>query len=256
MEVWLYICVFILGAIIGSFNNVLIIRGAERRAVTGRSACMQCNTVLQWFELIPIVSFFVQRGTCRSCRSQIAVQYPLIEFMTGAVFFIAVYVFGFTVTAAMMVFLSELLLIIAVYDALHMEIPNMWNYIWVGASVVFGVVTKGVLFSFIGLCIPLLFFLLWYVSEGRALGFGDVIFAIGMGASLGLLPGLVAVWIASTIGACYGGFLLFRARAKKHAHVTLKTQVPFGPFLAIGTYAALLMGPSLFVFLESLLYIV
>lgn len=253
MDAVLYVSLFVLGTIIGSFNNVLVIRGAAGRAITGRSACMQCKKTLQWYELIPIISFLILRGKCHACKSVISSQYPVVELLTGIAFLLSVYMYGFTVTGAFLVLLSEMLLLIGVYDAQMMEIPDTWNYVWVMLAIIFGVVTHGVAFVTLGLVIPALFFLLWHFSKGRALGFGDVIFAIGMGASLGLLPGLVAVWIASTLGALYGGWLLMKARLKKHAHITLKTQVPFGPFLALGTFCVLMMQPIIFSAIDSLL---
>ena len=79
------VLVFILGTIIGSFLNVLILRYGKKD-ITGRSACPFCGKTLQWYELIPILSFIIQRGKCRLCESKISWQYPLVEFATGSIF--------------------------------------------------------------------------------------------------------------------------------------------------------------------------
>src|SRR6185369_2783346 len=81
----LVVC-FIFGTIVGSFLNVLALRFNTGMGIRGRSKCMSCSKTLTWVELIPIVSFALQRGACRSCRTKISWQYPLVEFLAGALF--------------------------------------------------------------------------------------------------------------------------------------------------------------------------
>ena len=103
MEIFLIISIFVLGAIIGSFLNVTIYRHNTGRGFGGRSACMSCAKVLRPRELIPILSFLIQKGRCSNCKSRISVIYPLVEFLTGLVF-VSVYLvqvkfFGFQISS-------------------------------------------------------------------------------------------------------------------------------------------------------------
>src|SRR3990167_9306340 len=90
MFLLLTIIFFIFGTIIGSFLNVVIFRMNTQKyffgSFGGRSACMSCQNKLKWYELIPLFSFFTLKGRCRTCRTKISVQYPLVEFISGLVF--------------------------------------------------------------------------------------------------------------------------------------------------------------------------
>lgn len=77
---------FLLGLAVGSFLNVVILRGAREENVTGRSRCESCGKVLAWHELIPLLSFAFQIGRCRTCGAALSWQYPLVEFVTGVLF--------------------------------------------------------------------------------------------------------------------------------------------------------------------------
>src|SRR3972149_6629275 len=88
-----YLLVFVFGAIIGSFLNVVIIR--KNGELSGRSKCPKCATSLLWFELVPILSFFFQRGRCRHCGASISFQYPIVETLTGLVFLLVFWKYSF-----------------------------------------------------------------------------------------------------------------------------------------------------------------
>ena len=94
MTLLIFIFIFLLGTIIGSFLNVVIYRfNTGRKVTTGRSICMTCNLTLRWYELIPILSFLIQSGKCRRCASKISHQYPIVEFLTGLVFALVAFKF-------------------------------------------------------------------------------------------------------------------------------------------------------------------
>ncbi|MFA4853534.1 MAG: prepilin peptidase, partial [Bacteroidales bacterium] len=87
MSILIFVFIFLLGTIVGSFLNVVIFRfNTGRTITTGRSICMNCNRDLRWYELIPVLSFLIQSGKCRRCASKISHQYPLVEIVTGLVF--------------------------------------------------------------------------------------------------------------------------------------------------------------------------
>src|SRR3989344_1792899 len=80
------IFVFILGTIIGSFLNVVILRYNTGSSIQGRSGCMSCGKPLVWYELFPVLSFLFLLGRCGGCKSRISAQYPLVELLTGIIF--------------------------------------------------------------------------------------------------------------------------------------------------------------------------
>lgn len=238
MTAVLAIAVFVFGLIIGSFLNVVIYRYQTGYTVFGRSECLICGQKLKWPELVPVLSFIVQLGRCRACRSQISWQYPLVELLTGLIFLgsfwralpvggQAGFVFALPLIADWVIF--SLLIVITVYDWRHKIIPDQFVYgfivvallqsVWRGAS---GADV------WIGLGLAAFFWLLWFASRGRWLGFGDAKLTLGLGFFLGWPAALSAVILAFWIGALVGLALI----ALKSYN--LKSEVPFAPFLALG----------------------
>jgi prepilin signal peptidase PulO-like enzyme (type II secretory pathway) len=261
--VLLWIFVFIFGTIIGSFLNVVIFRHGTGMGLGGRSRCMTSGKVLRWYELIPIVSFLIQGGRSRNDGSKISWQYPLVEFLTGVLF-----VFSFLKSAPLLwsgdtasffvltLFLmlsSVFVILIAVYDAKHMIIPNEFIYPLIGISFA----SLFVSLSPLGLTLPSLsallsgpltalpFFLLWLISRGRWMGFADAKVALCIGWFLGILPGFFAILLSFWIGAVFGVLIL--ALGKLHGfRVTI---VPFGPFLLTGLILTFLYNMNMESFL-------
>lgn len=256
---------------IGSFVNVLVLRHGERD-ILGRSACPRCGTTLQWFELVPVLSWLLLRGRCRTCKAGISIQYPLVEMLTSAGF-LAIGLAPLPLFAQVIgAVIIALLVAIAVYDLYHTIIPDIWVWPFVGLSLVYAFASPlmlarpvGSLLSFgdtwhlILLSGPLVaspLLLLWLVSGGKWMGFGDVKFALGMGFLLGIVPGFIALLLAFVLGAFVGVFILLplphimrflqragpvRGLASNGAGITrspkgvpgytMKSEVPFGPFL-------------------------
>lgn len=256
----LVVIFFILGLIIGSFLNVVILRLNTERSFGGRSGCMTCQNELAWYELIPIFSFLGLRGRCRNCKTKISIQYPVVEFLTGLIFsvlflkfqdifFLDTLVFSFTYAYYAVVF--SLLIVIAVYDLRHKIIPDT-------LSLVLGILTFVGLFFFnsfgfyphlpsileflSGLLIAVPFALFWLVSGGKWMGLGDAKLAIGLGWLLGLSRALSGVVVAFWIGAIVGLFLVIFSH-KKHG---MKSEIPFAPYLVLGTLLAFLFELHLF----------
>lgn len=257
------ILVGLLGISIGSFLNVVVLRGIANKKLTGRSACPYCGHVLRYYELVPIFSYLVQWGRCRVCRTRLSVQYPLVEALAGVVF-VAVYahVAGPSPYSLPPVTLFELvidfaiwsvLIAITVYDFRTQLIPNRFSYTFaalalVGSLVVISAeglpsVPAAVNVLVAGPVVFAPFYMLWFVSKGRWLGLGDGKLALGIGFFLGLSGGYAAVLLAFWIGAVLSlfviGFQHMRTYiAKRDAPdnvLTLKSEVPFGPFLVLGT---------------------
>ncbi len=237
---------FILGLSFGSFLNVLVFRYHTGLSLGGRSQCFTCGKALRWYELVPVFSFCLQRGRCRRCGAKISFQYPLVEFLTGMLF-VAVYVqSGNRVLLVLDLAAWSLLMAMAVYDIRHTIIPDGFvaPFIVLGLLRVFLFAYSGPSFFFdlaAGPVIALPFFIIWLASKGRLMGLGDIKLMLGLGWLLGAAEGLSAVilafWIAAA--AALGVMAFSRIMSGRHLFVrtgglTMKSEVPFGPFLVIG----------------------
>ncbi len=232
----------------------------------GRSLCLSCGNKLSWYELIPLGSFIAQGGKCRSCKVKISPQYPLVEFATGVLFalvfwklffapvaitFLALFSFGLVLTV------WALLVVIFVYDLRHKIIPDalVFAFIVLGFIQFFLTHPFASLDLFAGPILFIPFFLMWYFSSGRWMGLGDGKLAIGMGAFLGLAGGITSVVLGFWIGAGWSllaiGFEKIKNLRKSGLsgdakQLTMKSEIPFAPFLIIGLLATWLFSLDFF----------
>ena len=238
---------FIAGTIIGSFLNVVSLRFNTGMTIGGRSRCLSCSKQLNWKELIPLFSYIFQRGACTKCRSRISLQYPLVEFCAGAIFVLIFLTFppltllsGFTTFLQLII--ACLLLVICVYDIKHKIIPDEFVYTFILLSLIglcfggvswFHIPTIGAFLA--GPLLALPFALLWLISKGTWMGFGDAKLILGIGWILGFGGGanaiILAFWIAAVISVTW---LFATYRTFKP-----KMEVPFGPYLILGMYLVL-----------------
>ncbi|HWO07318.1 MAG TPA: prepilin peptidase [Candidatus Paceibacterota bacterium] len=236
------------GLIIGSFLNVLIARHGVR-SILGRSACPRCGTTLQWFELVPVISWLILRGRCRTCSERISIQYPIVELLTAAGFLAIGLAPVPLIERLLGAAIVSILVAIAVYDLYHTIIPDVWAFLFGFLALILAGITRGdmepwyqVLVSGPAVAFPLFF--LWLISRGTWMGLGDAKLALGIGFLLGLIPGYLALAIAFVLGAFVGVFILLplprvaetlQRAGITHARAvrgfTMKSEVPFGPFL-------------------------
>jgi leader peptidase (prepilin peptidase) / N-methyltransferase len=246
---------FIFGAIIGSFLNVVINRFNTGRSINGRSFCPSCGQKINWYDLVPIISWIILRGKCRECHSKISPQYPLVEFSTATLFTLLYLNFSFLFLEKPLIFfifyfwiaiIFAILVVIFVYDLKHKIIPDMLSYIFAGMGLVQTLILIPYISSFgmtsfyldllAGLIFFIPFFLLWYISNGRWIGLGDGKLVLGIGWFLGFTYGLNAIVLAFWLGAIFSLGLLLIAKLKKGTkHITMKSEIPFGPFLILAT---------------------
>lgn len=257
MDYITFCLVFIFGAIIGSFLNVVAFRLKTGRTVGGRSFCFSCGKTLGAFELVPVLSFLIQKGKCRGCKSPISKQYPVVEILTGVVFgFIAL-----NVSSVFWFFLYSsafsILIVIAIYDARHKIIPDSLAFIFAVLGFIAmlntywnSLISLPALLAFLaGPILFLPFFLLWFLSKGVWMGLGDAKLAIGIGWLLGLASGFSAIIIGIWIGALWsiGAMLLSKAKSSKSVKkINLKSEIPLAPFLILGTFLSFLLQPDIF----------
>lgn len=240
----LFPLVFIFGTVIGSFLNVLILRyQSDLSIINSRSECPHCHKQLRWWELVPVVSFTILRGQCARCHQPISVQYPIVELLTGlsALLVLAV-VQPLTETGwlqfALLLAIVSCLIVLGVIDLRTYLLPD--SYIIILSVLVISLLTirhswdwvsllagMGIGAGFLGF--------LWAITRGRGLGLGDVKLLLPLGALLGPLGITVVLFLAFMAGGLLGMVLLLRQR------VSMKTAIPFGPFLVIAATIVLLM---------------
>ncbi len=268
---------FLLGLIIGSFLNVVILRHNTGRGTKGRSGCMVCKHQLSWKELFPVISFLFLKGKCKNCKTKISWQYPIVELVTGLLFaFNFYYLFNQAMSVSELVInigltscIWALMVIIFVYDLKHKIIPDVFSFTAFGVSVLYTFCTTFVfnnnafiigansgmdrawipafagmtakvtptlaLHLLAGIIFYLVIYLMWKLSKGRIIGLGDAKLLLSIGTVLGLVYGLSAIFIAVWIGCIYSIALLLKQRLNARGkHITMKTEIPFGPFLIIG----------------------
>jgi len=246
---------FFVGLILGSFLNVVLARIRTEETLMGRSYCRNCRKQIAWFDNIPVISFLVLRGKCRTCRDSISPRYLLVEVGTGILFALVGWIFfdaldPLSWSETMLVLgVVTFALIIALYDAKYYEIPMTVMWIMIAYIIIFTMFLDYLSFSsfrsfwdlglyqgmIAGLLAFTFFYLLSVISHERWMGYGDayVAFAIGL-----LLGGDTygALVLAFVLGSIYG--LIHIAFGKKN----LSSQVPFAPFLLAGMLIMLFLG--------------
>lgn len=244
------IFVFALGLVIGSFLNCFVYRLEKKEKITGRSFCPGCKNKLSWRDLVPVFSFFALKRKCRHCKVKISWQYPLVELATAIVFLLIFSAQGGLIfnwqlfNLVFLLYIASSLIAIFVYDLKHYLIPDK---ILLPAIVITFFYRLLEAESFYGLLDYLLailpgagfFLLIFLISKGQWIGFGDVKLAILMGLILGVQKTLLALFLSFFSGAIIGLILIV---AKNRG---LKSEIPFGPFLIMGTFAAILWGSGM-----------
>ena len=240
-----FVFIFLLGTIIGSFLNVVIFRfNTGKTIVNGHSICMSCSRNLRWYELIPVLSFLIQKGKCRRCATRISHQYPLVEVITGLVFALIAFHFSpifsisiplYVLFVSLFAFIFSILIVITVYVFIAVSFFSIFlNYTGFGPLFVnpsFWSLIAGPLFS-------LPFGVIWILSRGKWMGLGDAKLIMGVGWMLGPLSALCALtlsfWVGSVVSLAIMAF-------SKHK-MNMKTEIPFAPFLIFGLLVTFLFS--------------
>ncbi|MDP2638861.1 MAG: prepilin peptidase [Candidatus Azambacteria bacterium] len=252
------------GLIFGSFLNVVIYRLRTHQGICfGGSFCPECKTKLKWYDLVPLLSFVVLLGHCRYCHKKISWQYPIVEVLSGLIWIGVFYkVFDFSPFGGSPVggqffplsgiphsgtifsffyyiFIFSAFLIIAVYDFKWQIIPDKIIYPTTAIVLVYNIfpLTRGDYGGFLShlftaVIASLFFFLIFYFSKGKAMGFGDVKLAFLLGLFLGSFVAFMAFVLAFVVGAIFGIILIV------FGEKTLKHKIALGPFLIFGSTVA------------------
>ncbi len=272
-ELFAYILLFILGTTIGSFLNVVIHRVPARESlIFPSSACPKCGSAIRIFDNLPILSWLILGGKCRSCKNQISQRYPAVELLTALLFVLVFWQIGFNAFLPVVLTFVAAVISLVFIDAENMILPNVITYPLIFFAflvrliypiffntAVFADVNKLLLDGLTG-------FPLWIVSGAggilgaiagggslwlvgefwkrlrgvEAMGLGDVKMMLGVGALLGWRLALLSIFLGASVGAIAGIIVLARQKEKD-----FQTQMPFGVFLGIGSLIALLFGEQL-----------
>ncbi|PYS78387.1 MAG: prepilin peptidase [Acidobacteria bacterium] len=258
--------VAVVGAIIGSFLNVVIHRVPREESIAfPASRCPSCGTAIWPYDNIPVVSWAILRGRCRSCRAPISARYPAVELLTAALFALTFWLrSGLTLSLPFDLAFVAAVIALVFIDAEHMILPNVINYPGVAVALVaralvpnlYGVASLGAqahmpawLLSVVGALVGALVgggFLwlvgwLWERLRGvEAMGLGDVKMMFMVGAYLGWPLTLLAIFVGVLSGSLAGvGLMLKRGRRD------MQMLLPFGIFLGVGSLISLLFGTAL-----------
>ena len=238
--------VFSLGAIVGSFLNVCIVRLPKRESLIRPSShCPHCNEPIRFYDNIPIISYILLAGKCRHCKNRISLRYPIVEGLTGLMTVALFMRYGPTVQFLLLLLFSGALIIITFIDLDHQIIPDVISVpgipCGIGASLLIPMIswTDSLLGILVGGG------LLWLIAVGyrwitgrEGMGGGDIKLLSMIGAWLGWKSIPFILLASSLIGLLIGGGsgLLLRKG--------LRTKIPFGPFLAIASLFYLFLGPE------------
>lgn len=236
----------VLGLMVGSFLNVCIYRLPRRESVVWPgSRCGACGRTLQWYENVPIVSWLVLRGRCRTCRSRISGVYPAVEGVTALLFAGGYLLYGLGPLLAVRLLFASMLVVLFVIDLRHRILPDLVTLPGIGVGLVASLwLTPGLTSALLGAVVG--GGLLWSISEGyfrlrgrEGLGFGDVKMLAMVGAFLGWQLTLLTLFLASLTGSVAGVALVAARRGG------MQSALPFGTFLALGALAAAAGGDAL-----------
>jgi leader peptidase (prepilin peptidase)/N-methyltransferase len=251
MDIVMNVYAFVIGAILGSFYNVVIYRLPRKLSISrGTSFCPECKHRIMPLELIPIVSFLFLKGKCAHCHTPISIRYPMIEFITGLTFLMSYLRYGFTLSTIIAMALASICIIIAMIDIDTMEIFDRFHImiLVLAAITIWQISTLGPLNHFIGffiISIPL--YIIAIITNG--IGGGDIKLMAVSGLLLGFQASLVAFFIGAVLGGSMAVYLLVSKQTQ------MKSLIAFGPYLCIGIFLSFLYGLELFNWYVSLLRI-
>jgi len=238
---------FVLGLFIGSFLNVCIYRIPKGESVVWPpSHCPHCGERIKPYDNIPVISYLLLKGRCRSCGERISWQYPAVELLTGVLTAATVCKFGVSLSSLYYLLLVYYLIVVSFIDLKTMEVPVRFSY---------GALLLGLLLSFFvphhsfkeavfgasfGAGVILFIIETYYVFTGKeGMGYGDANIMAVVGAFLGWKKVLLTLFLASLIGTAVGITLILLRRGNR------EKAIPFGPFIAAGALISLYFGDRL-----------
>ncbi len=255
----LFIVIF--GLLVGSFLNVVIARlPSGESLVAPPSHCPKCQNRIRWWDNIPVLSYLLLRGQCRSCKTKISIRYPLIELLTGFLFLAASIRFGVTP----LLFFRDLpflaiLISVTFIDLEHRLIPDklslgglilglVTSFFTPGLGIVSALIGAGVGFGFF---YAVAWFYVWRTGQS-GLGGGDIKLLAMLGSFIGVFGVLTTILMSSVLGSIMGLIWAWSQKSKDavdpitgESNSLMKVSIPYGPFLVLGALYYYLLGDIL-----------
>jgi leader peptidase (prepilin peptidase)/N-methyltransferase len=233
---------FVLGAVMGSFFNVIIYRLPKSISIVKPpSHCPGCGEKIQWKDNLPIFSYLILNGKCRNCDFNIPINYFLVETISAFIFLFAYLRFGISLELYTFLIFISLLIPISFIDLHTTLIPDSISIFGIILGLALSVFRGLALISIIGaasgaIIISMIIVLGKRIYKQDVMGYGDIKLAALIGAFVGWAGVLLTIMMGSFLGAVYGLIQIKRGK------LTMKSQIPFGPYLAIGGIISFLYG--------------
>ncbi len=247
---------FIFGLVFGSFFQVVALRLPEGKSIINPpSHCEKCNKKLKWYELIPVISYLIQLGKCRNCKTHISIKYPIYELLTGILFSLCYIVFGLSVNVIIPITFVSILIIVIISDIEYMiisdEVLICGSILILIETLILNGVFSFLLAIFYGvLCFCFMYLIKWigdFIFKTESLGGGDIKLFFFFGLVFHIKTAIVIIFLASFIALPYAIITMIRKK---------DNIVPFGPFLSITAIILLLLKFTSVSLLDLINYLV
>jgi len=237
MEIYYSIMAFVFGTLLGSFYNVVGYRIPKGISIVKPkdSFCPKCKHSLKWYELIPILSFLIQKGKCRECKCKISLFYPCIEFLTGILFVLSYVKFGFTPEFLISIIIASFFVIVIVSDINYLIIPDEVTIFFSTLIIIINFVFYNLEFGINSILHGFLMFIVMYlimlagnfIFKKESLGGGDIKLMFFVGLILSPTNGLFQIFLSSVL-ALPSSIYIYNKKKKKI--------IPFGPFMLLSLF--------------------
>ena len=245
--------IFILGACLGSFSNVCIYRlPKNKQIVSGRSFCPRCKKKINWFDNLPLISFLILNGKCRKCKKVISLRYFIVEIATGIIFLLIYLNYNDLSTIIFLSVLSLIYIIIFFIDLENFIIPNSLNFSVMAIALFKNFlpnfntsfiheINQSIIGGMVGyLSIWLIIYLYKVIKKIDGMGLGDAKLMAGIGLLFGWQSIPFVLFVSSILG------LIFVVPSLIKKEKTMRTEIPFGPFIILACLIYFAQGDLLY----------
>lgn len=232
-----YICLFIIGTMVESFIETVAYRQIRKENfITGRSHCEHCYGQLQWYELLPVISYILLKGKCRYCHRTIAWYHPLLEIMGGCLMVLCYQRYGVSWQMFLIAVICFDLCLIAYIDIKEMLIYHREVLIFLFCTLMIKANMKIDVTWLFDIALVSVMMILMNIMISGSFGGGDIEVMMISGLLLGWQKNVIAIMIAVLLAGAYSGYLLSFKKISYHDHI------PFGPFMTAGIILSLFYG--------------
>ncbi len=252
MSILITILFFVLGLLIGSFLNVVILRSKKQESVVSKpSHCPKCKKRLKVWDLIPVLSFLLLQKRCRYCKKEISWQYPLVEISTALIFAALYLECDLTLRLGYFLVIAGFLMVILVFDLKYYLILDRIVLpaallAFLGSYLILEISLVKILMG--GLIGASFFLILFLITKGKGMGLGDVKLGLFGGFFFGWPAILIVLFLTFLLGGLISALLLLMKKKKR------TDMIPFAPFFVVSFFAVMFFGNSILDFINRLVF--